>query len=154
METTLVLLKPSCVQRQLIGEIVNRFERRGLRISGMKMMQLDENILRQHYAHLVGRPFFPGLVKSMMASPIVAMALTGVEAVQVVRDMTGFTNARKADAGTIRGDYAVSNQQNIVHASDSIENAAVELARFFRPEEIFDYHSAVEAFLYGAGEMG
>ncbi|MBO4802036.1 MAG: nucleoside-diphosphate kinase [Bacteroidaceae bacterium] len=153
METTLVLLKPSCVQRQLIGEIVNRFERRGLRISGMKMMQLDEAILREHYAHLVDRPFFPGLAKSMMASPIVAMALTGVEAVQVVRDMTGFTNARKADAGTIRGDYAMSNQQNIVHASDSTENAEVELRRFFRPEEIFDYHSGVEAFLYGVDEL-
>ena len=89
----------------------------------------------------------------MMASPIVAMALTGVEAVQVVRDMTGFTNARKADAGTIRGDYAMSNQQNIVHASDSTENAEVELRRFFRPEEIFDYHSGVEAFLYGVDDL-
>jgi len=152
MEMTLVLLKPSCVQRQLIGEIVNRFERRGLRIAGMKMMQLDDAILREHYAHLVERPFFPALANSMKASPVVAMALAGAEAVQVVRAMTGFTNGRKADPGTIRGDYAMSNQQNIVHASDSPENAAIELARFFRPGEIFDYRSAVQDFLYAPDE--
>ena len=152
METTLVLLKPSCVQRQLIGEIVHRFERRGLRISGMKMMQLDEAILREHYAHLVNRPFFPLLASSMMASPIVAMAISGVEAVQVVRAMTGFTNGRAADPGTIRGDYAMSNQQNIVHASDSVKNAAIELRRFFRPEEVFDYVSNAHGFIYGDGE--
>ena len=152
METTLVLLKPSCVQRQLIGEIVNRFERRGLLIVGMKMMQLDEAILREHYAHLVDRPFFPLLAKSMMASPIVAMAISGVEAVSVVRAMTGYTNGRRADPGTIRGDYAMSNQQNIVHASDSPENAAVELARFFHPEEIFEYRHALTDFLYAPDE--
>lgn len=152
METTLVLLKPSCVQRQLIGEIVHRFERRGLRISGMKMMQLDEAILREHYSHLVDRPFFPKLAASMMASPIVAMAISGVEAVQVVRAMTGYTNGRAADPGTIRGDYAMSNQQNIVHTSDSVENAAIELARFFRPEEIFDYRSGAQDFIYATDE--
>lgn len=152
METTLVLLKPSCVQRQLIGEIVHRFERRGLRIAGMKMMQLDEAILRDHYSHLVDRPFFPALAASMMASPIVAMAISGVEAVSVVRAMTGYTNGRVADPGTIRGDYSMSNQQNIVHASDSIENAAIELKRFFRPEEIFDYESATLGFIYAVNE--
>ena len=120
METTLVLLKPGCVQRQLIGEVVNRFERRGLRISGMKMMQLSDEILREHYAHLVDKPFFPGLCASMQASPVVAMAISGVEAVQVVRTMAGVTNGRQAAPGTIRGDYSVSNQQNIVHASDSV----------------------------------
>ncbi len=152
METTLVLLKPSCVQRQLIGEITSRFERRGLRIAGMKMMQLTDQILREHYAHLVERPFFPALAASMKASPVVAMAICGVEAVQVVRAMTGFTNGRAADPGTIRGDYAMSNQQNIVHASDSVENAAIELARFFKPEEIFDYKSALQGFIYSIDE--
>ena len=152
METTLVLLKPSCVQRQLIGEVVNRFERRGLRISGMKMMQLSDEILREHYAHLVDKPFFPSLCASMQASPIVAMAISGVEAVQVVRTMAGVTNGRQAAPGTIRGDYSVSNQQNIVHASDSVENAAIEVARFFRPEEIFDYQSGAFAYVYGDGE--
>lgn len=152
METTLVLLKPSCVQRGLIGEIINRFERRGLQISGMKMMQLDDEILRKHYAHLVNKPFFPALAGSMKASPIVAMALTGVEAVTVVRGMTGFTNGRRADPGTIRGDYSMSNQQNIVHASDSPESAVEELARFFAPEEIYQYNHALAGYLYATDE--
>ena len=152
METTLVLLKPSCVQRQLIGEIIQRFERRGLRIAGIKMMQLDEPILREHYAHLADRPFFPSLAASMMASPIVALAVAGLDAVQVVRTMTGSTNGREAAPGTIRGDYSISNQQNIVHASDSIENAAIELKRFFRDEEIFDYNYHAFAYIYGEGE--
>mgnify|MGYP002626127463 CR=1 FL=1 len=153
METTLVLLKPSCVQRQLIGEVVNRFERRGLRISGMKMMQLDEKILREHYAHLVDRPFFPKLAESMMACPVVAMAIEGVDAVQVVRTMVGATNGREAAPGTIRGDYSMSNQQNIVHASDSTSNAEIELKRFFRPGEIFDFKAALQGFVYGDNEI-
>lgn len=152
METTLVLLKPSCVQRQLIGEIVNRFERRGLRISGMKMMQLSDGILREHYAHLADKPFFPSLAASMQASPVIALAVSGKEAVQVVRTMTGATNGRAAAPGTIRGDYSVSNQQNIVHASDSVENAAIELKRFFRDDEIFDYKSHAFDYVYGEGE--
>ena len=152
MEKTLVLLKPSCVQRQLIGEIINRFERRGLRIAGLKLMQLSDEILREHYAHLVDRPFFPALAASMQASPVVALALEGVEAVQVVRTMTGATNGRAAAPGTIRGDYSLSNQQNIVHASDSVENAQIELKRFFRPEEILEYKSGAHDFIYGDGE--
>ena len=152
MEKTLVLLKPSCVQRQLIGEVVNRFERRGLRIAGMKMMQLSDDILREHYAHLADKPFFPTLAASMQASPVIALALEGIDAVRVVRAMTGATNGRAAAPGTIRGDYSMSNQQNIVHASDSPENALIELARFFRPEEIFEYESGAKAYIYGADE--
>ncbi|MGP1466775.1 nucleoside-diphosphate kinase [Prevotella koreensis] len=152
MEKTLVLLKPSCVQRQLIGEILNRFERRGLRIAGLKMMQLDDAILREHYSHLADKPFFPTLAASMQVSPVVALALEGIDAVQVVRTMTGATNGRAAAPGTIRGDYSVSNQQNIVHASDSPENAAIELKRFFRPEEIFEYTSGAREYIYGADE--
>lgn len=152
MEKTLVLLKPSCVQRQLIGEVVNRFERRGLHIAGMKMMQLSDDILREHYAHLADKPFFPTLAASMQASPVIALALEGIDAVQVVRAMTGATNGRAAAPGTIRGDYSMSNQQNIVHASDSPENALIELARFFRPEEIFEYESGAKAYIYGADE--
>jgi nucleoside-diphosphate kinase len=152
MEKTLVLLKPSCVQRQLIGEVVNRFERRGLRIAGMKMMQLSDDILREHYAHLADKPFFPTLAASMQASPVIALALEGIDAVQVVRAMTGATNGRAAAPGTIRGDYSMSNQQNIVHASDSPENALIELTRFFRPEEIFEYESGAKAYIYGADE--
>ena len=152
METTLVLLKPSCVQRQLMGEVIGRFERRGLRISGLKMMQLSTDILREHYAHLADKPFFPSLAASMQASPVVALAVSGVDAVKVVRQMCGVTNGREAAPGTIRGDLSMSNQQNIVHASDSVENAAIEVKRFFRPEEVFDYTSNAQAFVYGAGE--
>ncbi len=152
MEKTLVLLKPSCVQRQLIGEILHRFERRGLRIAGLKMMHLSDTLLREHYAHLVEKPFFPSVVASMQASPVVALALEGVDAVEVVRTMTGVTNGRVAAPGTIRGDYSVSNQQNIVHASDSVENALIEVKRFFRNEEIFDYVSGAHNFIYGDGE--
>ena len=152
MEKTLVLLKPSCVQRQLIGEIISRFERRGLHIVGLKMMFLSENLLKEHYSHLVDKPFFPSIVASMQASPVVALALEGVEAVDVVRTMTGATNGRAAAPGTIRGDYSMSNQQNIIHASDSVENAKIEVARFFHNEEVFDYESSVKSFIYGDGE--
>lgn len=153
METTLVIIKPSAIQRELIGQIVNRFEKKGFVIAGMKMMQLTEDLLREHYAHLVDRPFFPSLLRSMMATPVVVMAIKGVNAVEVVRGMTGATNSRKAVPGTIRGDYGMSGQENIVHASDSPENAAIELTRFFRPEEIFDYMPLVTPALYGPDEL-
>ena len=138
MERTLVLLKPSTVKRALIGEITSRFEKKGLRIAGMKMLQLTDELLDDHYSHLLGKPFFPALKASMMQTPVIAMCLEGVDAIEVVRFITGYTNGRKADPGTIRGDYCMSNQQNIVHASDSPSAAAIELARFFKPEEIFD----------------
>ena len=121
-------------------------------VAGMKMMQLSDEILREHYAHLVDKPFFPSLAASMQASPVVALALEGVDAVQVVRTMTGSTNGREAAPGTIRGDYSMSNQQNIVHASDSTSNAEIELKRFFKDEEIFDYTSGAFGFIYGSGE--
>lgn len=152
MEQTLVILKPSAVERNLIGEVITRIERKGLIICGMKMMQLDEAILREHYAHLVDKPFFPSIVESMTASPVVVMCLKGVDVVSVFREMTGVTNGRKAAPGTLRGDFCMSGQMNIVHASDSVENAKIELARFFKPEEIFDYTPANVAFLYGDGE--
>lgn len=139
METTLVLIKPSGVRRGLIGEILTRFERKGLAIVGMKFRQLDETILREHYAHLTDRPFFPSLVRSMTATPVVCLAIRGVDAVSVVRQMTGATNSRQALPGTIRGDFGMSGQENIVHASDSPENAAIEVARFFKPDEVFDF---------------
>ena len=152
MEQTLVLLKPSAVQRGLVGEIINRFEKRGLRLAGMKMMQLTDEILDEHYAHLREKPFFRTLKDSMMATPVIACCLEGVGAVQVVRAMTGSTNGRNADSGTIRGDYCMSNQQNIVHTSDSPENAAAELSRFFKPEEIFQYELATLKFTYSVDE--
>lgn len=153
MEKTLVLLKPSAVQRGLIGEVLNRFERRGLRLVGMKMMQLTDEILDEHYAHLSGKPFFRILKDSMMTSPVIACCFEGKEAVSVVRAMAGATNGRQALPGTIRGDYCLSNQQNIVHTSDSPENAAVELARFFKPEEIFEYDNPLLGALYALDEI-
>lgn len=153
MERTLVILKPSCVERNLIGEVIGRIEKRGLIICGMKMIQLDESILREHYAHLVDKPFFPSLVASMVSSPVIVMCVKGVEVVSVFREMTGATNGRKAAPGTIRGDFSMSGQMNIVHASDSVENAEIELARFFKTEEIFDYIPANIKFIYGEGEM-
>ncbi|MBD8040395.1 MULTISPECIES: nucleoside-diphosphate kinase [Bacteroidaceae] len=152
LEKTLVILKPSAVQRGLIGEITTRFERKGLRLAGMKMMQLTDDLLNEHYAHLADKPFFGRIKQSMMASPVIACCYEGVDAVQVVRSMTGATNGRKATPGTIRGDYSVSAQENIVHTSDSPENAIVELNRFFRPEEIFDYSLPIQSYLNYEGE--
>lgn len=139
MEKTLIILKPSCLQRALVGKVVDRFMQKGLIIAGTKMMQLDEKILREHYAHLVERPFFPSLVKSMTATPVIVMCLEGKDAVAVVRAMTGATNSRNAAPGTIRGDFGMSGQENIIHASDSPENAIIEINRFFLPSEIFEY---------------
>ena len=153
MEQTLVILTPSAVIRGLMGEVISRFEKKGLIIAGMKMVQLDDKILAEHYAHLVERPFFPLLKKSMMASPVVVMCVRGVDAVAVVRAMTGATNSRKAEPGTIRGDYSMSGQQNIVHASDSVENAEIELARFFNKSEIFDFKPAMLEYLYAEDEI-
>ena len=130
-QKTLVLLKPCTVQRALIGEIISRFEKKGLRVAGLKMMQLDDAILAEHYAHLVDRPFFPGLKESMMVTPVIALALEGVDAIEVVRQMAGPTNGRKALPGTIRGDYACCTSENLIHGSDSVENAEIEIKRFF-----------------------
>lgn len=153
MEQTLVILKPSAIERALVGPVVERFQRKGLIIAGCKMMQLDEAILREHYAHLVDRPFFPLILDSMMACPVIVMCLKGRDAVKVVRLMTGATNGREALPGTIRGDFSLSSQENIVHASDSAESAAIEVARFFKPEEIFDYTPASIPFTYSPDEL-
>lgn len=152
MERTLVILKPSCIERNLIGDVISRIEKRGLIISGMKMMQLDEPILREHYSHLVDKPFFPDIVASMTACPVVVMCLRGVDVVPVFREMTGVTNGRKAAPGTLRGDFCMSGSLNIIHASDTPENAEIEIKRFFKPEELFDYIPNNMKFIYGEGE--
>lgn len=153
MEQTFVILKPSTIQRSLVGDVLTRFQRKGLFITGIKMMQLDEQILRIHYAHLVDRPFFPMLVNSMTVTPVIVMVLKGKDAVAVVRSMVGATNCRNAAPGTIRGDFGMSGQENIVHASDSPENAVIEINRFFKPEEIFDYPSPTLAATYAPDEI-
>ena len=152
LEKTLVLLKPCTVQRALMGEIIQRFEKKGLRICGMKMMQLTDEVLSEHYAHLAEKEFFQRVKDSMMVTPVVALALEGVGAVEAVRTITGPTTGRKAPAGTI-SDYSMSFQENIVHASDSLETAEVELKRFFKPEEIFEYRPATFDFLYANDEF-
>ena len=153
LEKTLVLLKPCTVQRALIGEIISIFEKKGLRIAAMKMMQLDDDILSEHYAHLADKPFFQRVKDSMMAGPVVAMVLEGVDAINVVRILTGATNGRNAFPSTIRGRYSMSFQENIVHASDSPEAAVAELHRFFTPDEIIDWGQASFPFLYANDEF-
>ena len=140
METTLVLLKPDCVQRNLIGEVIVRLERKWLTILGMKMLQLDDALIDEHYGFLSDKSFYPEIVKYMKSSPIVAMAIRGVNSVKTIRTMSGATNPVDALPGTIRGDFALSIDGNIMHASDSVETAKEELERFFNKEEIFDYN--------------
>ena len=153
MEQTFVILKPSAIQRSLCGDVLTRFQRKGLAIAGIKMMQLDEKILRVHYAHLVDRPFFPTLVKSMTRTPVIVMVLKGKDAVAVVRSMVGATNCRNAAPGTIRGDFGMSGQENIVHASDTPENAVSEINRFFSPEEVFDNSMPTTEATYAPDEI-
>ena len=153
MEKTLVILKPSCLQRGLVGEVTKRFEQKGLRLAGMKMCQLTDEQMSQHYAQHAGKPFFQQLKDAMMVTPVIVCCYEGVEAVEVVRQMAGVTNGRKAMPGTIRGDFSMSFQENIVHTSDSIETAKIELQRFFKEDEIFDYPQPQFSFLYAADEL-
>ena len=138
MEKTVVLLKPDCVQKGLMGEVLKRFEAQGFRVVGCKMMQLDDAILKDHYAHLVELPFFPEILGFMQSSPIMALALEGEDIIQKVRDFIGPTDSTKAEKGTVRGDLGEDKMRNVVHASDSSESAQAELNRFFRPGELLD----------------
>ena len=153
LEKTLVILKPCTVQRGLIGEVTKRFEQKGLRLCGMKMVQLTDDILSEHYSHLSSKPFFQRVKDSMMTCPVIVCCYEGVDAIEAVRTITGPTTGRKAPAGTIRGDFSMSFQENIVHASDSPETAEAELKRFFSPEEIFDYKLATFDYLYANDEF-
>lgn len=153
MEKTLVILKPSAIQRALVGEVIKRFEQKGFQLAGIKMIQLDDKILNEHYAHLLDRPFFKRIKDSMMITPVIVTCWMGKDAVRVVRAMTGSTNSRDAVPGTLRGDFAMSMQENIVHTSDSVANAKEELARFFSDDEIFDYSNVMLPFLYANDEI-
>jgi|SRR5882757_6966401 len=139
MQTTLLLLKPDCVAGRYVGEVIKRFEDEGFQVRGLKMFKPSLDVLKEHYAHLVDKPFFPELEAFMQSTPIVALALYGENAVETVRHLIGPTDSKKAEAGTIRGDFGVDVMVNIVHASDSVENAHLELKRFFCPEELFSY---------------
>ena len=147
MQRTLVLLKPDCVQRGLMGQILSRFEAKGLNIVAMKMMRVTPELAKQHYAEHVDKPFYPSLESFITSAPIVALAVDGLEAISVVREMLGATNGLKAAPGTIRGDFSSSRQMNLVHASDGEEAAARELKLYFRDEEFCDYDSQIAPFL-------
>lgn len=147
MQRTLVLLKPDAVQRALAGEIIARIERKGLKIAGMKLMHIGEDLAREHYGEHVGKPFFEGLVEYITSSPVVAMAVEGENAVEVVRRLLGPTNPQDAPPGTIRGDYGMSIGLNLTHGSDSEESAARELALFFASEELLCYKRSAEPWI-------
>lgn len=136
-QTTLILLKPDCVSKNHCGEVLKRFEAEGFRILGLKMIQLDEALLKEHYAHIAERPFFPEVVAFMKQTPVVALALAGDNVIERVRGLLGPTDSRKAEKGTLRGDFGVDSMVNVAHASDSPESAAAELKRFFKDGEIF-----------------
>ena len=151
-ERTLVILKPDAVNRDFIGKIIARFEDKGLRIAGLKMEHLKPYKLEEHYAHHKGKAFYDGLVKYMSSVPCVLLVLEGKEAVKVVRNLVGATQSRDALPGTIRGDFSVSTQFNLVHASDSVETAKKEIARFFKSEELFEYKKISFEWLYSEDE--
>jgi len=147
MQRTLILLKPDCVQRRLIGEIVQRFERKGLRLVAMKLLQASRELAEKHYAVHKGKPFYNSLLEFILAGPTVAMVWEGREAVAVARTLMGPTDGTKAPPATIRGDFAISVQNNLVHGSDSPENAAAEIALWFRPEELIAYPTCDAAWV-------
>ncbi len=147
-ERSLIIIKPDAIQRSLVGEIVTRFERKGLKIIGMKMMHLKDALVEEHYAHVADKPFFPRIKKFMTSSPVIVMAVAGLKAVDSIRLIVGVTKSYEADAGTIRGDFALSMQSNVVHASDSKENGAIEIKRFFDDSEIIDYDKVDTQFIF------
>jgi len=152
MERTLIILKPDALQRGLIGEIITRLERKGLKLIGMKMASLDEAILRVHYAEHVEKPFYTGLEQFMKSSPVVLMAWEGYECVDSVRNIVGATNPRQAAPGSIRGDLAIGTGRNLIHASDSKSNGNKEVNNFFGANELFSYDKSEYAHIYEAHE--
>jgi len=137
MQKTFVIFKPDCMQKNLVGTVLARFETAGFKVVGCKMTRLTPAILREHYAHVADKPFYPSIETFMSSTPVIIAALQGDNVVAKVRELLGPTDSRKAVKGTIRGDFGTDMQTNMVHASDSDENAKIELARFFKPEEIF-----------------
>ena len=148
MERTLIILKPDAVQRGLIGQILTRFENKGLQIVGMKLMQISTKLAETHYEPHRGKPFYAGLVKFMTSSPVVVLAIEGRDAIAICRKMMGATFGSKAEPGTIRGDFGVSNSFNLIHGSDSPESAQRELGLFFKPEELVEWSPASREWVY------
>ncbi len=153
MERTVVLVKPDGLQRGLVGEIIHRFERKGLKLIGIKMIRLTDDVLDNWYAHHKDKPFFATLKSFMEWTPVVAMVWEGVEAIAAVRKIVGITKSREAEAGSIRGDFGMSGSQNIIHASDSPESSEKELGLIFNADEIFEYDSATDLLIYSKEEI-
>ncbi|MEK6821029.1 MAG: nucleoside-diphosphate kinase [archaeon] len=153
-ERSLIILKPDALQRGLVGEIFRRFEKKGLKILGLKMVELEDLMLDEHYAHHKDKPFFVSLKRYMKSTPVILVVLSGIKAIQAIRLIVGPTRGYEADAGSIRGDFAMSGQSNIVHASDSPENADLEIKRFFNPDELFDYQKPDFPWLYSDSLTG
>ncbi len=148
MERTLIIFKPDAVQRGVCGEILTRFEKKGLQIVGMKFMQISQELAETHYSAHKGKPFYEGLVRFMTSSPVVVLVLQGKGAIEICRKMMGATFGFKAEPGTIRGDYGVSSSFNLIHGSDSPESADRELKLFFKPEELIDWTPAIQGWVY------
>jgi len=154
MQRSVVLLKPDALQRGLVGEIVSRFERKGLKLAAIKMVTLTDEILDKWYVHHKDKDFFSSLKKFMGSSPVVVMLWEGFECITTVRKLCGTTVGRQAEAGSIRGDFSMSGQHNIIHASDSPETAEKEEKLIFKPEDIFDYRKDEELWVYTKDERG
>jgi nucleoside-diphosphate kinase len=137
MQKTFIIFKPDCMEKRIVGTVLSRFEAAGFEVIGCKMMRLSPAVLREHYAHVADKPFYPSIEAFMSSRPVIALALRGDNIVQRVRDLLGPTDSRKAAKGTIRGDFGTDMQTNVVHASDSDENAQIELKRFFRADELY-----------------
>ena len=149
LQRTLIIFKPDCVQRRLVGQILRRFEAKGLRLAALKLMRVERALGERHYAEHRERPFFPGLIDFITGGPVVVGVLAGPDAVAVVRTMLGKTNGVEAEPGTIRGDFSISKQNNLIHGSDGTESAEREIALWFRPEELADYELAGEQWVIG-----
>jgi nucleoside-diphosphate kinase len=148
MERTLIILKPDAVQRGLIGQIITRFENKGIQVVGAKFTQIAKATAETHYAPHKGKPFYEGLVKFMTSSAVLVLALQGKDVIAISRKMMGATFGSKAEPGTIRGDFGVSNSFNLIHGSDSPEAADKELKLFFKPDELIDWKPAVQGWVY------
>jgi nucleoside-diphosphate kinase len=148
MQRTLIIFKPDCVQRRLVGPILTRFEAKGLRIAALKLVQVDRTLAEKHYGEHKGKPFFEGLIAFITGGPVVVGVLEGNEAITVVRNLLGATSGVAAAPGTVRGDYSISKQNNLVHGSDSEASAQREIALWFRPEEVISYEIAGSQWVF------
>jgi nucleoside-diphosphate kinase len=151
-EKTLIILKPDCTQRRLIGRIVQRFEDKGLRLAGMKLMQISQELAERHYSPHTGKPFYPGLIEYITSGPVVVLVVAGPGAIAISRKMMGKTFGFEAEPGTIRGDFGASKTFNLIHGSDSPESAATEIGLYFKADELLNYQVVSDGWVFKPGE--